>query len=71
MSTTPSSILAEMERLQKSLIKIEYKSRRLFEESGGNPPPETILQYDMYMMRNGAKLQELRKELERFYPVPL
>jgi hypothetical protein len=60
-----------MKRLQESLIKMEYKSRRLFEESGGNPPPETILQYDMYMMGDKAKLQELREKFERFYPVPV
>jgi hypothetical protein len=71
MSTTPSSILSEMKRLQKSLIKIEYKSRRLFQENKGDPPPGTIAEYNRIMEVDATNLQRLKKELERFYPVPL
>ena len=71
MTSVRESILLEIGRLQQSINKIEYKSRRLFEESGGNPPPETILQYDMYITGDRTRLQELRKKLESLYPVPV
>ncbi|MCJ7816285.1 MAG: hypothetical protein MUP55_00360 [Candidatus Aenigmarchaeota archaeon] len=60
-----------MKRLQKSLIKMEYKSRRLFEENKGYPPLGTIVEYNRIMEVDGKNLQEFKKELERFYPVPL
>jgi len=71
MSTTSSSILLEMERLRKSLIKMEYKSRRLFEENKGDPPSGTIAEYNTIMEVDAKNLREFKKELERFYPVPL
>ena len=69
MSTTPSSILSEMERLQKSREKMEYKERRLFEESWGNPPPETIAEYHRIIEVDARNIQRLKEKLERFYPV--
>ena len=63
--------MSEMERLRKSLIKIEYKSRRLFEEHKGDPPPGTIAEYNRIMEVDAANMRKLQRELERFYPVPV
>ncbi|MCX6814415.1 MAG: hypothetical protein NTY20_02095 [Candidatus Aenigmarchaeota archaeon] len=61
------SIQFEIDRIQKGLIKMEYKQRRLFEEHGGNPPPETVRTYDRIMEVDAANLQKLKKELEGGY----
>ena len=58
-----------MERIRKSLIKMEYKSRRLFEENKGDPPPGTIAEYNMIMEVDAKNLREFQRKLERFYPV--
>ena len=71
MTSPQESILSEMERLRKSLIKIEYKSRRLFEEHKGDPPPGTIAEYNRIMEVDAANMRKLQRELERFYPVPV
>ena len=60
-----------MERLRKGLIKMEYKSRRLFEEAQGNPPAGTIAEYDRIMQVDAANLEDLKRKLQRLYPVPV
>jgi hypothetical protein len=64
-------MLSEIGRLQQALVKMEYKERRLFEETKGNPPSGTVLEYRRIMEVDAANMRKLRKELERFYPVPL
>ncbi|MEM7815551.1 MAG: hypothetical protein QXN71_00340 [Candidatus Aenigmatarchaeota archaeon] len=63
MGKSPESILFQIQRLQKSLIKMEYKTRRLFEEYEGNPPPETILAYKRIMEVDATNLERLKKEI--------
>jgi hypothetical protein len=63
MSKASISILFEMERLTKSLIKMEYKSRRLFEEHEGNPPPGTVVLYNRIMEVDAKNMEYLREKL--------
>ena len=57
-----NSILSEMIRLEKSLIKMEYKMRRLFEESQGNPDQDTVIEYNRIMQVDYANLEILMKK---------
>ena len=50
---------------------MEYKERRLFQENKGDPPPETIAEYNRIIEVDTANMRELQRKLERFYPVPL
>jgi hypothetical protein len=69
MTSSHESILSEIERLQERRVKMEYKERRLFELSKGNPPPETVIEYHRIIEVDAANIEELQKKLERFYPV--
>jgi hypothetical protein len=64
MAKSPEAVSFEIGRLHRSLVKIEYKSRRLFQEHKGNPPQDTVISYRRIMEVDARNLKKFKKELE-------
>jgi DNA-directed RNA polymerase alpha subunit len=71
MAATPDSILSQIRKLKERREKMEYKERRIFEETEGDPPPATVIEYRRIIEVDNANLREFQRKLERFYPVPV